>query len=126
MIVTEGKKVVDTNSLIPPDWGAQISLNLEVDELSALNPGLTLNQVMPNAINNFGLGNTVMTPQSFGLGFGGTLSSTATRIDKFDPYYSVAYLLKPISPEGVCNKKTPDPLVEPLGEVGLTPAKLAI
>jgi len=56
---------------------------------------------MPNAINAFGPGNTVTTAQSFSLGFGGTLSSTATRIDTFNPYWSIAYLSTD-NPESVC------------------------
>jgi hypothetical protein len=97
----------NTFPLLPYDWGANVSLSLQVDESTALNPGVALNVPMANAMSTFGVvekvGNTTITPpttstpQSFSLGFGGTISTTATRIDKFDPYYSIKYLLEPIT-----------------------------
>ncbi|KWV48472.1 hypothetical protein AS156_18535 [Bradyrhizobium macuxiense] len=106
--VTEGPTVdrltVKQPGQIPKSWGAQVSLSLQVDETSGLNPGVAMNQALPNAATVFGVGiaNTVTTPQSFSLGFGGTVSSTATRTDKFDPYYSVEDLLKPYAPNSIC------------------------
>jgi hypothetical protein len=91
--------------MIPSDWIAQLSLSLEVDESSALSPGVTFNQVMANSIKTFGVGNTVTTPQSFNLGFGATLSSTATRTDKFDPTYSIAWLILPNTQHDICIQK---------------------
>jgi hypothetical protein len=90
--------------LFPPNWAAQVSLSLEVDELSALNPGVAVNEILPNAIHVFGPGTTgtVSTSQSFSFGFGGTASSTSTRTDKFNPYWSIADLMKPISPDSSC------------------------
>lgn len=73
--------------IIPPKWGVQISLSLQVDESSALNPGLTFDELISS---------------SFSLGLGGTLSSTATRIDKFNPSWSIAYLMKPDTSHSVC------------------------
>src|ERR1700730_8541904 len=74
--VTSGQR---SNPLLPSNWGAQVSLSLQVDEVSGLSPGVALNQVLPNALHVFGPGTTgtVTSPQSFSLGFGGTLSSTA-------------------------------------------------
>src|SRR4051794_17388873 len=72
---------------LPDDWGAQVSISLQVDESTALNPGVALNTVKPNAVTSFPGEPSVTTPQSFSLGFGGTGSATATRIDKFNPYY---------------------------------------
>jgi len=86
---------------IPRDWIANVSLSLQVDESGALVPSVTLNKVLPNAITPFPNGN-VTTPQSFGLTFGGTLSSTATRIDKFNPSYTIDYLMVPESKQSVC------------------------
>jgi hypothetical protein len=74
-------------SIIPPKWGAQVSLSLTVDESSALAPGLTFDELISS---------------SFSLGLGGTLSSTATRIDKFNPSWSIAYLMRPDTPYSVC------------------------
>lgn len=73
--------------IIPPKWGAQVSLSLQVDESSALNPGLTFDELISS---------------SFSLGLGGTLSSTASRIDKFNPSWSIAYLMRPDTPHSVC------------------------
>ncbi|MGD0846972.1 hypothetical protein [Bradyrhizobium sp.] len=112
-----GKLRVVQHGLIPMDWGAQVSLSLQVDETSGLSPGVTLNQVIPNATNVFGPGNTVTTAQSFGLGFGGTFSSTATRIDKFDPFWSIAFLMIPDSPASICR-----PGKDPLMDLGWTAA----
>ena len=89
--------------MIPDGWIAQLSLSLQVDESAALNPGITFNQLLPNAVKAFGVGNTVTTAQSSSLGFGGTLSSTATRTDKFDPTYSIAWLMRPIEPYSSCH-----------------------
>ena len=87
-----GKKTLKYSGLFPPNWIAQVAISLQVDELVSLDPGLSFNQTMANAVTAFGVGNTVTTPQSFSLGFGATLSSTATRIDKFNPQYSIAFL----------------------------------
>jgi hypothetical protein len=86
---------------IPKDWGAQVSLSFQVDESTTLNPGIALNSVYSNAISSFPNGN-VTTPQSFSLGLGGTASSTATRIDKFNPYYSIGFLMTEPTRESVC------------------------
>jgi hypothetical protein len=104
---------------IPLDWIAQISLSFQVDESSGLTPGVTLNRVLPNAVNVFGPGSsgTVTTAQSRTLGFGGTLSSTATRIDKFNPSYVVSYLMKPLGPGSVCHKEN-----DPFRKLGWEPA----
>ena len=90
---------------LPANWGVSVALSLEVDEATSLNPGASFNEVFANAIHKFGPANTVTTPQTFNLGFGATLSSTASRIDKFNPFYTIADLSKlPIpsscSPEG--------------------------
>jgi hypothetical protein len=98
--------------LIPLNWSALLSLTLQVDETSGLNPGVTLNEVLPNASKVFGPGSTgtVTTSQSFSLGFGGTLSSTATRTDKFDPYWSIVFLMIPNTPRSICLPGN-DPLI---------------
>jgi hypothetical protein len=114
--------------LFPPNWGAQVALSLEVDETSALTPGVTFNQVLPNAVNVFGPGaaGTVTSAQSFGLGLGGSFSSTSTRTDKFNPYWSIGpsptdprapYLMKPIDSDSACHRRN-DPFVRQ----GKTPA----
>jgi hypothetical protein len=115
-----GSKVVPY--ALPPDWIAQLTLSFQVDESSALSPGVTLNTVLPNAVNVFGPGTagTVTTPQSRAVGLGGTLSSTATRIDKFNPVYSIDYLMIPNGPGSVCNKERPEN--DPFRQRGREPA----
>jgi uncharacterized membrane protein YgcG len=99
-----GTLTVSQSGLLPLDWGAQVSLSLQVDETSGLTPGVAFNQVLPNGLKVFGPGTTgtVSTAQSFNLGLGGTLSSTATRVDKYDPYWSVAFLMIPNTPRSIC------------------------
>jgi hypothetical protein len=115
--ITQGAVV--QKGLFPPNWAAQVALSLEVDETSALNPGVTLNRVLPNAVSVFGAGTSgsVTTAQSFSLGFGGTASSTSTRIDRFNPYWSIADLLKPIKPNSSCYPEN-----DPFRRLGITPA----
>jgi hypothetical protein len=75
-------------SLLPRHWAVQVTLDLQVDESSALNPGVAWNTVLPNVLTRFPSG-TVTSPQSFSLGFGGTLSSQGTREDKFGNYWNL-------------------------------------
>jgi hypothetical protein len=118
-----GKLTVKRAGLIPKTWGAQVSLSLQVDETSGLSPGVALNEVLPNAVRVFGpgTGGTVTSPQSFSLGFGGTVSSTATRIDKFDPYYSIETLMKEDTSASVCLGGKPYTQNDPLWQ-GWVPA----
>jgi len=61
----------------------------------------------------------VSTPQSYAFGLGGALSSTATRIDKFNPYYTIADLLNPnYQPHLLCTE--PQDAFE---QAGISPAK---
>jgi hypothetical protein len=96
---TPEKLKVLRRGLFPADWAAQVALSLEVDETSGLNPGIAFNKALPNA-------------QSFTLGFGGTVSSTSTRIDKFNPYWSVAHLMEPITSISSCYPQN-DPFRRP-------------
>jgi hypothetical protein len=95
---------------IPLDFLVQISLSFQVDETSSLSPGVVLTQTLPNAVTTFGAGAAaVTTGQSRSIGFGGTLSSTATRIDKFVPSYSIRYLMIPFGPNSPCTDPKNDP-----------------
>jgi hypothetical protein len=105
-LTTEDSKThkLTVQQILPDDWGTQISLLLQVDESTSFNPGVALTTPFSNAISKFSNG-TVTTPRSFSLGLGATLSSTATRIDKFDPYYTIGYLNQPDTPTSICNDK---------------------
>jgi hypothetical protein len=94
-------------------WGAQVTLNLVVEEKSTFNPGVSLNTPMHNATVNFA-GETLPSaggalvatlispstysflslPQSYSFGIGGQLSSAATRTDKYQFLYKVSDFLK--------------------------------
>jgi hypothetical protein len=74
-------------------WAAQVTLNLTVVENSALTPGVALNSIFRSATTAFPGAATVTTPQSFSLGIGGTASSTATRNDKLNMFFTVKELL---------------------------------
>jgi hypothetical protein len=97
---------IKQKGLIPENWGAQVSLTLQVDGASELNPGVT-------AIN------PLRGAEVFNLNLGGTLSSTATRTDKFDPYWTIAYLMIPDTPRSVCVEGNEDPF----GDFGVRTAK---
>jgi hypothetical protein len=100
--------VLDNKTLVPSGWAAQVTLDLQVDETGALNPGVSLITPIHSGVTNFageylGASNPVsasqtfapfVSPQSFTLGFGGTLSSQATREDKFNNYWSLDRLKK--------------------------------
>jgi hypothetical protein len=64
---------------LPKDWAVQVTLDLQVDEAGAINPGASFINPLPNS-------------QSFTLGAGGTISSQATREDKFGSYWKLSKL----------------------------------
>jgi hypothetical protein len=75
---------VDGHGALPPEYGVQMQIGLTVEEVSALNPGVTLNHTLPNASVA-----GVTVGQMSNVGLGGTLSSTATRTDTSYSYYLV-------------------------------------
>jgi len=103
---------------LPQEWIAQVSLSLQVDESTSLNPGVALNTIQPNAVTNFPGAGSVTTPQSFSLGLGATASATATRIDKFNPSYTIASLMIRPGKESVCRDEN-----DPFERKGIRPAK---
>jgi hypothetical protein len=100
--------VVQEKASLPAHWGVQFTLDLQVDETGALNPGVSFITPMHAGITNFvgeflapsgSLLQTVTypfvsTPQSYNLGIGGTLSSQATREDKFQSYWDLDKLVR--------------------------------
>jgi hypothetical protein len=90
-----------TKPLLPDNWGAQISLLLQVDESTSFNPGVAFTFPFASEVTQFQHG-TVTTPRSFSFGFGGTLSSVGTRIDKFDPFWTIGWLRQPRTSESIC------------------------
>jgi hypothetical protein len=60
-------------------WGVSVTLAITVDELSGLNPGVSLNTPLENSVRAFPAGGNVVVPQSFSFGLGLSGSAHATR-----------------------------------------------
>lgn len=60
-------------------WSAQVTLTINVDEKTSLNPGLVLTKFFPNLRTNLTRGDVLVSGRQFDFGFGGTLQSTAAR-----------------------------------------------
>ena len=110
-------------------WGVQATLQLTILESTTLNPGLSLNTPMHDAITNFNgqflapspspLATMtypfVSTAQNYSLGFGGKASSQATRTETSGAFFSVEAILKNANKSGReaeelqdCNNNTID------------------
>lgn len=88
-----GKQIEEFRKPVPETWGATLTLTFTVEEASGLNPGVTFNTpIIPGQVFFPGGVSTNPLGQSYGLGVGGTLSSTATRTDKFTFFYKVTDL----------------------------------
>ena len=68
--------------MLPAGWAAQVTLDMQVDEIGAVNPGISL--IRP-----------IDAVQTFTFGVGATLSSQGTREDKFGSYWNLDRLKKP-------------------------------
>jgi hypothetical protein len=90
-----GTKVVTTkeDEPVPDSWGAQITLTFTVEEVSKLNPGVSL-------ISPIGKPSLAQTLTG---GFGGTLSSDATRVDKFETFYTISEIANVFSRNDICS-----------------------
>jgi hypothetical protein len=77
---------------VPDTWGVQLTLTFTVDEASKLNPGATY--IWPFK--------KPATSESFSVGIGGQLSSTATRTDKYGTFYTVGELGNVLSKNEIC------------------------
>ena len=100
---------------LPDDWDAQISLLLQVDESSAFNPGIGIAYPFSDSVTHFSNG-AVTTGRSFTLGLRATVSSQATRIDKYDPSYSIGFLRQPDTIKSTCLDKN-DPFLPSEGKI---------
>jgi hypothetical protein len=69
---------------LPEDYGVQIQTTITIDEATALNPSVGLQEILPNAVVS-----KVNVPQSRNMNLTGTLSSVATRVDTSYSYYNV-------------------------------------
>ncbi|WP_395683105.1 hypothetical protein [Dokdonella sp.] len=75
------------------DWGATVSLSITVDEKGGIAPGITFNDVRPNAITAFANGN-VTTSQNYSTSLGFSGSAGATRKETIQFTYAFADLLQ--------------------------------
>jgi hypothetical protein len=102
-----GKLIKKFYPQLPEAWGVTLTLTLTVEELSALNPGVTFNTpIIPGTTYFPGKLSITNNAQAYNFGLGGTLSSDATRTDKFTFFYPVKDLeqvpsaqCKPLSDE---------------------------
>jgi hypothetical protein len=74
---------------LPRNWGVQVSLDLQVDETGAINPGASLIKPLDAG-------------QSFTLGLGATVSTQGTREDKYGSYWNLDRLRN--YDGGTCNQ----------------------
>jgi hypothetical protein len=100
------KKTVDAFAPKPAKpvnlgWGALVTLKLQVQDQSGLNPGVSLTKPLENAIFKFPSGGNVTSPQSFSLGLGLTAGATATRVETISFTYVFSDI---ISEKGDCKK----------------------
>jgi hypothetical protein len=63
------------------NWAAKITLTIQVEEKTALAPGISFRTLFPNATTTFG-SQTITTGQFFSFGVGGQFSTGAIRIEK--------------------------------------------
>lgn len=84
------KLTVNGQPAIPDSYGVQMQISLTVTESSALNPSVTYNDTLLNAITH-----GVTVGQSFNLTGAATASSTATRTDTSYSYYNVGRISRP-------------------------------
>lgn len=83
-----GKSITTTEDLPLPDtWGVQTTLTLTVDEETNVTPGLGLSSV----------------DKTFALGLGGTISSQAVRVDKYDTFYSIKDVIDVRGDQQICD-----------------------
>jgi hypothetical protein len=69
------------------NWSAKVTLTLTALESSALNPNFTYFNPLENAMLKFSNG-TITRSRAFTVGFGGSISSAATRTDKLDFFFA--------------------------------------
>jgi hypothetical protein len=119
--ITDADGINKSDTKFLDNWIAQVRLTLTIDEITALNPGLSLNTPMHNANVNFvsealppsgsspiaaSTFSFLSLPQSYALGLGGTLSADANRIDIISGLWRVKEdLLDWVPPKRQCEYK---------------------
>src|SRR5262249_23307203 len=94
---------------ITNDWGAQITLSLQLEETGAFNPGATWNKPLGGS-------------DLFTLGAAATISSEASRTDKYYSFFSAVQLKQDLSlPDTSCLEFDDNGRAVPLDRRGSTP-----
>ncbi len=93
-----------TTDALPDDWGVQVTLSFQVDEAGSLNPTASF-----------------ITSPTFVVGAGASLSSQATRVDKYEFYYAVKPLKLPIDGGGNTDCDAPHNSSLLTGDLGILP-----
>jgi hypothetical protein len=86
------------------EWGTSANLTIQVEELSGLNPGVSLITPLENSLKVFPVAGNVTSPQSFSFGIGASATAHSTRTETIQFTYSNPDLLK----RAVVFDKNPD------------------
>ncbi|MGP0094866.1 MAG: hypothetical protein ACLPKB_33670 [Xanthobacteraceae bacterium] len=62
-------------------WGAQVTLKIQVEEQSAVNPGVSLLTPLENSVKAFPVGGSVVSGQNVSIGLGLSGTAHATRVE---------------------------------------------
>ena len=90
------------------NWSAQVTLTITAVESSAVNPGFSYSDPFASSLRKFPNGTSVTASRAFTVGFGGSVSSAATRIDKLDFFFAFKdFLQKPAGTEPDTNLAVP-------------------
>ncbi|MGX8013656.1 hypothetical protein ACVDG8_034180 [Mesorhizobium sp. ORM8.1] len=93
---------------LPDNWGAQLTLVMQVDETGAVNPGVSFLRDIPGG--------------SFTLSTGLVASSQATRVDRYYSFFSVKSLKPELDQSDTsCGRTMPDGTFKPIDRHGASP-----
>jgi hypothetical protein len=76
-----------------------MTLLLQIDETGAVNPGVTFNQTLHNAVAVIPGQSPITVPQTFSAAVGGNFSSQASRTDRYYSFFGLKDLKKPFTPD---------------------------
>lgn len=93
------------------DWAAKITLTINVDEKSGFNPGVSLTKFFPSFSKTLSNGEVITGGRTFDLGFGASLSSTASREQEITWFVVFKDLFEEEKfSNSVCDRRTPFPI----------------
>lgn len=92
------------SGIIPPGWIVSVSLSLAAEESSSLSPGVSLVSPLASLVTNAGSAHPVVNAQSSSVGIGATLSGTATKTQKAEPFWLLDNMKGAPKPQSWCFK----------------------